>query len=78
MAWMARGIAPHSQGGVQGDGARGDDVDLLHVVVSQLHDGAFAKVLLYLVHGSLQGLELLRVRPGKQCCHNLFRCYFNL
>ena len=53
------GITAHAQGIVQADGACGDDLDVLDVVVAQLHDRPAAESFAYLVHSHLQGFEFL-------------------
>ena len=55
----AAGITSHAQRVVQTDGAGGDDLDVLNVVVAQLHDGTAAEGLADFIHCYLQGLELL-------------------
>ena len=51
------GIASYAKGCIELDGARGDDFYLLACLVAKAHDGALAKLFLYLRHGSLQGCQ---------------------
>ena len=47
----AAGYAPDAQRGVQADGSGGDHLDvLLHLPVTQRHDGALTEVLFDLIH----------------------------
>ena len=54
--------AAHAQRIVKTDGARRDDVDLLVGTVAQLHDGALAIALLYLVQRALEHFQLLQLQ----------------
>ena len=54
----AAGIAANAQGHVEPDGARGDDIHILHLLVAHPHDGAFTEIFLYLAHSGLEGLHL--------------------
>ena len=60
----AFGVAPDTQGGVEPEAARGDDVDVFYLFVAELHDGAFAEVFFYFSHGGLQGFELFARSAG--------------
>jgi hypothetical protein len=59
------GTPTHPDGGIQVDGAGGNDSDPLPGGVGpHPHDGAFAQLLLDLGDGQAQGLLALVVEPG--------------
>ena len=65
------GVAAHAQRDVERDGAGGNHLYVLDVLVAQFHDRAFAKVLLYLGHGSLERLEFALL-----CQLHFLVCFF--
>ena len=69
-------IAADTQGVIQGDGAGRNDGNFLGRLVSHLHNGAFAVVLLDLGDRCLQGFQLLGILRGARIRHFfIFFCH---
>ena len=52
-------ITSYAQGEIKRDAARRNHFDLLHLLVTQFHDGALTETLLYFFHGHLKRFQLL-------------------
>ena len=78
----AAGETANAQRHIEADAAGGDDVELLVGTVAQLHDGALAVALLYLVEGALEDFQFFLLQGigfVHFFCHNVqvFRLLFN-
>ncbi len=70
----AAGESSDAQGHVEADAAGGDDVELFVGAVAQLHNGALAVALLYLVEGALEDFQFFLLQGigiVDFFCHNV-------
>ena len=69
---LSMGATRDTECNVESDASGGYHVNFLYWLVSHLHDGAFAKVFLYLGHSHLQGFQFFVARSfgnGSFLCH---------